>query len=100
MLESAAMERKTRRTVIDISENQSTLNFDEAELSQPFTFPQYQKQLLIPRLVADFVDFAIVATVYLIFVGITFLEMTQPTVDKKSAGIYIAGLMVLYGVYF
>jgi len=100
MLESATMERKTRRTVIDISENQTALNFDEAEFSQPFTFPQYQKQLLIPRLVADCVDFAIVAAVYLVFVGITFLEMTQPTLDKKSAGIYIAGLMVLYGVYF
>ena len=94
------MDRKTRRTVIDISENQSTLNFDEAELSQPFTFPQYQKELLFPRLVADCVDFAIVAAVYLIFVAITFLEMTQPSLDKRSAGVYVAGLMVLFGVYF
>jgi len=100
MLESAAMERKTRRTVIDISENQSTLNFEEAALSQSFTFPQYQKELLFARLVADCVDFAIVTMVYLIFVAITFLEMTKPVLDKRSAGVYIAGLLVLFGVYF
>jgi uncharacterized RDD family membrane protein YckC len=94
------MERKTRRTVIDISENQSTLNFEEAELSQPFTFPQYQKDLLFRRLVADCLDFAIVAAIYLIFIAVTFLEMTEPVLDKRSAGVYAAGLMVLVGVYF
>jgi uncharacterized RDD family membrane protein YckC len=100
MLESAAMDRKTRRTVIDISEHQPTLNFEEAELSQPFTFPQYQRELLFARLMADCVDIAIVSAVYLIFVLVTFLEMTQPALDKRYVGVYIAGLLVLVGVYF
>ena len=47
------MERKPRRTVIDISQHQSKIDFEEAELSPPFTFPEYQRSLLIPRFVAD-----------------------------------------------
>jgi uncharacterized RDD family membrane protein YckC len=94
------MERKTRRTVIDIAQHQSTIDFDEAELSPPFIFPEYQKELLARRYAADAIDIAIVATIYLIFVGVTFLQMPEPTLDKRTAGVYIAGLLVLTGVYF
>src|SRR5262245_52377717 len=40
------MDRKARRTIIDISQDQPGLDFDEAELSPPFSFPEYQRQLL------------------------------------------------------
>ena len=94
------MERKTRRTVIDIAQHQPTLNFDEAELSPPFTFPEYQRDLLFTRFAADITDIAIVAGIYLIFVGVTFLQMPEPSMDKRIGGIYIAGLLILVGVYF
>jgi len=94
------MERKTRRTVIDIAQHQSTIDFDEAELSPPFTFPEYQKELLVRRFAADVIDIAIVAAVYLIFVGVTYFQMPEPGIDRRTGGIYIAGLLVLTGVYF
>ena len=94
------MERKTRRTVIDIAQHQPTLNFEEAELSPPFTFPEYQRDLLFTRFAADITDIAIVAGVYLIFVGVTVLQMPEPGMDKRIGGIYIAGLLILVGVYF
>jgi uncharacterized RDD family membrane protein YckC len=94
------MERKTRRTVIDIAQHQSTLDFDEAEHSPPFTFPEYQKSILLQRYMANAIDIAIVAAIYLIFVGVTYYQMPDPAIDKKTAGIYLAGLSVLVGVYF
>jgi len=94
------MERKSRRTVIDIAQHQATINFDEAELSPPFTFPEYQKELLIPRFAADIIDFAIVTGIYILFVVLTYLQMPEPYLDKKIGGIYISGLLILFGVYF
>src|SRR6185295_10421024 len=94
------MERKTRRTVIDIAQHQSTIDFDEAELSQPFTFPEYQKELLFQRFAADFIDIGIAAAVYLIFVAVTYFQMPEPSMDRRTGGIYAAGLLVLIGVYF
>jgi len=94
------MERKSRRTVIDIAQHQATINFDEAELSPPFTFPEYQKELLIPRFAADIIDFAIVTGIYILFVVLTYLQMPEPYLDKKIGCIYISGLLILFGVYF
>lgn len=94
------MERKTRRTVIDIAQHQPKFDFDEAELSQPFTFPEYQRELLSSRFVADAIDVAIVAGIYLAFVGVTILQMPEPSMDKKTGGIYLVGLFMLIGVYY
>jgi uncharacterized RDD family membrane protein YckC len=94
------MERKTRRTVIDIAQHQSTLDFDEAELSPTFTFPEYQRDILSRRYAADIIDFAIVTAIYAIFVAVTYFQMPEPSMDKRTGGIYLAGLLVLVGVYF
>ena len=94
------MERKSRRTVIDIAQHQSKINFDEAELSPPFTFPEYQRELLFTRFAAEAIDIAIVGGVYLLFVGVTYYQMPDPVMDKRIAGVYLAGLLVLIGVYF
>ena len=94
------MERKARRTVIDIAQHQSTINFEEADLSPPFSFPEYQKEILYTRFVADLIDIAIVTAVYLIFVAVTYLQMPSPGLDKRAGGIYLAGLLVLTGVYY
>jgi uncharacterized RDD family membrane protein YckC len=94
------MERKARRTVIDIAQHQSTIDFEEADLSPPFSFPEYQKEILYSRSVADIIDIAIVTAVYLIFVAVTYLQMPTPGFDKRTAGIYLTGLLVLTGVYY
>ena len=94
------MERQSRRTVIDIAQHQATIDFEEAELSPPFTFPEYQKELLRPRFAADIIDFAIVTGIYLLFVVLTYLQMPEPYLDKRIGGIYLSGLLVLFGVYF
>jgi uncharacterized RDD family membrane protein YckC len=94
------MERKARRTVIDIAQHQSTIDFEEAELSPPFTFPEYQREILFSRFVADAIDIAIVAAIYLIFVAATYMQMPDPAFDKRAAGIYLSGLIVLTGVYY
>jgi len=94
------MERKARRTVIDITKHQSTINFEEAELSPPFTFPEYQKEILFSRFAADAIDIAIVAAIYLVFVAVTYIQMPDPGLDKRAAGIYLSGLLVMIGVYY
>jgi len=95
------MDRKTKRTVISIEESQPGLDFDEAEHSQPFTFPEYQRNLIPARLVAGIADFSIVAVIYLLFILATYLEMPEGlAVDKRIAGIYAAGFFVLATIYF
>jgi len=94
------MERKTRRTVIDIAQHQSSINFEEADLSPPFTFPEYQKEILFSRFAAGAIDIAIVAAIYLIFVAITYLQMPDLHFDRRAAGIYLAGMLILTGVYY
>jgi uncharacterized RDD family membrane protein YckC len=95
------MDRKTKRTVISIEESQPGLDFDEAEHSQPFTFPEYQRDLIPARLVAGVADFAIVAFIYSVFIVATYLEMPEGfAVDKRIAGIYAAGFFVLATIYF
>ena len=78
------MERKARRTVIDIAQHQATIDFEEADLSPSFTFPEYQKELLYTRFIADAIDIAIVAAIYLVFVAVTYLQMPAPGFDRRT----------------
>jgi uncharacterized RDD family membrane protein YckC len=94
------MERKARRTVIDIAQHQATIDFEEADLSPPFSFPEYQQEILTSRFVADAIDIAIVTAIYFIFVAVTYLQMPSRGMDKRAAGIYLVGLLVLIGVYY
>ena len=71
------MDRKIKRTIIDISQDQPELDFDEAALSLPFTFPEYQRSLLSSRLLADLTDMGIVAAVYILFIATTYFQMPQ-----------------------
>ena len=95
------MDRKSKRTVISIQEYQPELDFEEADHSPPFTFPEYQRDLLASRLVAGLEDFAIVALIYGIFIITTYLEMPDTfSIDRRVAGIYAAGFFVLFTIYF
>ena len=95
------MDRKTKRTIIDITQDQSELDFDEAELSLPFTFPDYQRRLLTTRVLADLTDILIVAAIYILFIVTTYLQMPGGvSLDRRTVGIYGAGFLLLVGVYF
>ena len=95
------MDRKTKRTIIDITQDQSELDFDEAELSLPFTFPEYQRSLLGSRVLADLTDMGIVAVIYILFIVATYLQMPDGvSLDRRILGIYAAGFLLLAGVYF
>jgi len=95
------MDRKLKRTIIDISQGQPELDFDEAALSLPFTFPEYQRGLLSSRLLADLTDMGIVAGIYIVFIAVTWFQMPAGApVDRRIVGIYIAGFLLLLGIYF
>jgi uncharacterized RDD family membrane protein YckC len=95
------LDRKAKRTVISIEEYQPALDFEEAEHSLPFTFPEYQRELMLPRLSAGLTDFAIVAVVYILFMATTTLEMPDTlTVDKRVLGIYAVCYFAFVAVYF
>src|SRR5262245_41146173 len=95
------MDRKSKRTVISIEESQPGFDFEEAEHSQPFTFPEYQRKLITSRFVAGVADFAIVAFIYSIFIVTTYLEMPEDfSIDKHVAGVYAAGFFLLVAIYF
>ena len=95
------MDRKIKRTIIDISQDQPALDFDEAALSLPFTFPEYQRSLLSSRLLADLADMCIVAFLYILFVAATYFQMpANAPVDKRIVGIYVAGFLLFLGIYF
>src|SRR6266850_4603199 len=95
------VERKSKRTVISIEESQPQLDFEEAEHSLPFTFPEYQRELLASRAVAGAAHFGIVALIYLVFVIATSLEMPDAfSLDRRVAGIYAAGYLLLLAIYF
>jgi uncharacterized RDD family membrane protein YckC len=95
------MDRKSRRTVISIQEHQPELDFEEAEHSPPFTFPEYQQKLLPLRTLAGITDFAIVALAYSIFILITAFEWPPSVaVDRRILGVYGAGFFVLVTIYF
>ena len=93
------MERK-KRTVISIEECQPHFDFEEAEQSPPFTFPEYQRALIIPRMRAGLVDLAVVAAIYVLFLIATFVEMPENfTVDKHVLGIYAICYFALFTIY-
>src|SRR5262245_53457260 len=95
------MERKIKRTSIDIPQHQPEFDFDEAEHSLPFTFPEYQRGILPDRFAADLLDIGIVGTVYFIFVLLTFLQMPEGiAMNRRTVGIYAGGFLTLVGVYF
>ncbi len=90
-----------KRTIISIEEYQPELDFEEAEHSPQFTFPEYQRELLGPRIAAGLTDLAIVAVIYLIFLVTTYLEMPEHfTPDRHVLGIYAVCYFTLVAVYF
>jgi hypothetical protein len=92
---------KTKRTVIDISQHQPELDFEEAEHSPSFTFPEYQRQIVALRLWAGATDVAIVAATYLIFLAVTFFQMPEDfSADQRVMGIYGVGFLLFVAVYF
>jgi uncharacterized RDD family membrane protein YckC len=95
------MERK-KRTVISIEDVQPEFDFEEAAASLPFTFPDYQRELIVSRLAAGAMDFAIVGAVYLVFILVTYFQMPAgaPVLDKRIIGIYGAGYLLLVAIYF
>ena len=94
------MERK-KRTVISI-EDQPTFDFEEAEHSPSYTFPEYQQMLLTERFIAGAIDFGVVALAYLVFAVVTVLQMPPEVslLDKRVIGIYAFGYLLLVAVYF
>jgi uncharacterized RDD family membrane protein YckC len=95
------MDRRSKRTVISIDEAQPEFDFEEAEHSPAFTFPEYQRVLIAPRLIAGIADFAIVGVIYSIFVITTYVEMPETfSIDKRIAGIYGVGFFLLLTIYF
>src|SRR3990172_4729243 len=95
------MERKHKRTIIALEEAQPKLDFEEAEHSPPFSFPEYQRKLLLPRLAAGATDLLIAGLVYSVFVITTLREMPEGTaLDRRIVGIYGAGFFVLVVIYF
>ena len=89
------MNGKSKRTIISIEKHQPVFDFDEAEHSPPFTFPEYQRALLGRRIVAGLMDFAIAALVYCIFIIATYLQMPEVvSADRDS----LAGFSVYFHV--
>jgi uncharacterized RDD family membrane protein YckC len=89
-----------KRTVISIEEYQPQFDFEEAEHAPPFALPEYQRQLLGPRVAAGIVDLAIVAAVYVIFLVTTYLEMPDNFVpDRRVFGVYSLCYFSLVGIY-
>ncbi len=96
------MDRKSKRTVISIEdEYQSQLDFEEAEHALPFTFPEYQRELIPSRIAAGIADFSIAGAVYVIFLVATFTEMPAGfSPDKRVAGIYGVCFFAFVVIYF
>ena len=93
-------ERKSKRTVISIEEYQPELDFEEAEHSPPFTFPEYQRELIVPRIAAGLTDVGIVAAIYLIFLVTTYVEMPESlALDRRVLGIYGVCFFALVAIY-
>ncbi len=94
-------ERKSKRTVISIEEYQPELDFEEAEHSPPFTFPEYQRDLLISRFAAGAMDFGVVAVIYVVFAVTTYMEMPETAfIDRRILGIYGVCYFALVTIYF
>lgn len=95
------MEPKPRRTIIALEEYQPKLDFEEAEQNPPFSFPEYQRKLLWPRLAAGAVDLGIAGVIYSAFLITTLREMPEgAALDRRIVGIYGAGFFLLVVIYF
>jgi uncharacterized RDD family membrane protein YckC len=95
------MERKSKRTIISIEDYQPQFDFEEAEQSPSFTFPEYQGNLIIPRIMAGLIDLGIVALIYIVFLITTVVEMPDNFIfDKRVLGIYGVCYFALVGIYF
>src|SRR5215510_10777280 len=96
------MDRKLKRTVISLGDQfQQELDFEEASHSLPFTYPEYQRELMLPRIMAGLTDIAIVGAVYLIFLLTTYAELPEGfSLDKRVLGIYGVCFVVLIVIYF
>ena len=95
------MDRKSRRTIIAISDPQPALDFADRQSGEPFTFPEYQKGLLWVRTLTCLIDLAIAGATFGIFVLITQVQIVgSPTLDRRIIGAYVAGFLVLLVVYF
>jgi uncharacterized RDD family membrane protein YckC len=95
------MQRKGRRTLIDISRIQPGLDFDDDDYTAEFTLPDYQRRILVPRVYALLTDMAIVLGMFVVFVVATVSEMPMPLdVNRRIFGIYGAAFLLLLAVYF
>ena len=95
------MDRKSKRTIISIGEHQPELDFEEAAHSLPFTFPEYQRELILPRIIAGLTDLGIVASIYLVFLITTFGQAPAGfSPDKRVLGVYVVCFFALVAVYF
>jgi uncharacterized RDD family membrane protein YckC len=89
-----------KRTIISIQDNQPALDFDERAPSLPFTFPEYQRQILVPRIAAGLADLVVVAVIYAIFLVTTFLEMPESlTFDRRVLAVYGVCYFTLVTIY-
>jgi uncharacterized RDD family membrane protein YckC len=100
MLKFQPMQRKGRRTIIDLS-RQPGLDFEDDTYRAEFTLPEYQRGLLLPRTYALLTDLLIVFGLYLIFVIASMSEMpgSMPW-NRRVLGIYGAAYLLLLVVYF
>jgi uncharacterized RDD family membrane protein YckC len=89
-----------KRTVISIQEHQPRFDFEEAEHTPQFAVPEYQRQLVVPRIAAGIADLAIVAAVFVIFVAATSFEMPEHFIpDRRVLGVYGLCYFSLVGIY-
>ena len=89
-----------KRTIISIQEYQPEFDFEEAEHVPPFTLPEYQSRLIVPRVAAGLTDLGIVALVYIIFLVTTYMEMPETlTLDRRVLGIYGLCYFTLVSIY-
>ena len=89
-----------KRTIISIQEYQPEFDFEEAEHVPPFTLPEYQSQLIVPRITAGLTDLGIVALFYIIFLVTTWMEMPENlTLDRRVLGIYGLCYFALVSIY-
>jgi uncharacterized RDD family membrane protein YckC len=93
------MQRKGRRTVIDIS-RQPGLAFDDDNFRAEFTLPAYQNNLLFARTYALIIDLGIVFGLFMGFVFATMSEMAgPPALDRVVLGVYAAAYLMLLVAY-
>lgn len=94
-------EPKAKRTVISILEYQPQLDFEDAEHFPPFTFPEYQRGLLVSRIVAGITDLTVVASIFIIFLITTYVEMPESlSIDKRVLGVYGLCFFAFVAIYF